>query len=130
MNMCVHRIFVLAILWVSILAAPVFAAERVNEFTGSRSGHTGVFEVESPWLLDWRVTSEFPEALAIDVSLVEAETGVHAGTVLKSRYVNDGVRLFRQGGKFQFKVDSVMAKWTFRIEQLTEEEAALYTPVR
>ena len=128
--MCAHRIFVLAILWVSILAAPAFTAERIKEFTGTRSGHTGVFEVESPWLLDWRVTSEFPESLAIDVSLVEADTGVHEGTVLKSRYVNYGVRLFRRAGKFQFKVDSTMAKWTFRIEQLTEEEAALYTPVR
>lgn len=112
------------------LNAPVYGKEVVEEFSGTRSGHTGVFEVKAPWLLDWRLNGEFPQSLAIDVSLIEADTGVHVGVVLKSRYVSNGVRLFDQGGRFQFKIDATMARWMLRVEQLTDEEAALYTPVR
>jgi len=89
-----------------------------------------VFEVEAPWLLDWRLTGDFPGTLAIDVSLVEANTGVHLGKVLKSRYISNGVRLFNEGGRYQFKIDATLARWTLRVEQLTDEEAELYTPVR
>lgn len=111
-------------------SAPVHAKEVVKEFTGTRSGHTGAFEVKAPWLLEWRLNSEFPQSLAIDVSLIEADTGIHVGVVLKSRWVSNGVRLFNQSGRFQFKVDATMARWMLRVEQLTDEEAALYTPVR
>ncbi len=110
--------------------ALAFGKEVVEEFTGTSSGHTGVFEVEAPWLLDWRVTGDYPGTLAIDVSLVEANTGVHVGAVLKTRYISNGVRLFHEGGKFQFKVDATMARWTLRVEQLTDEEAEQYKPVR
>ena len=109
---------------------PVHSKELVKEFTGTRSGHTGVFKVEAPWLLDWRLAGDFPGTLAIDVSLVEANTGVHVGKVLKSRYISDGVRLFNEGGRYQFKIDATLARWTLRVEQLTDEEAELYTPVR
>ena len=115
---------------ISAFGAPAYGKELVKEFTGTRSTHTAVFGVQAPWLLDWRLTGDFPATLAIDVSLVEARTGVHLGAVLKSRYVSNGVRLFNRSGKFQFKVDSTLAKWTLRVEQLTEEEAALYSPVR
>ena len=118
------------VLLLSSFATDVDASEVIQEFSGTRSGHTREFEVEAPWLLDWRVTGEFPAALAIDVSLVDANTGVHVGAVLKSRYISDGVRLFNQGGRFQFKIDATMARWTLRVEQLSDEEAALYTPAR
>ncbi len=110
--------------------APLHGKELVKEFTGTRSGHTDVFKVKAPWLLDWRVNSDFSASPAIDVSLVEANTGVHVGNVLKTRYVSNGVRLFDQGGRFQFKIDATMARWTLRVEQLTEKEAELYTPRR
>jgi hypothetical protein len=64
----------------------------------------------------------------IDVSLVEAQTGVYSGYVLKTKYPGNGVRLFNQSGRFRLDVNSSMVNWTFKIEQLTEEEAKLYTP--
>ena len=128
--MNISRNLAVLCLMFAAINAPVHGREIIKEFKGTRSGHTGVFEVEAPWLLDWMVNGDFPEMLAIDVSLVEASTGVHVGAVLKSRYVSNGVRLFHEGGKFQFKVDATMARWTLRVEQLTDEEAALYTPVR
>ncbi|MEJ2534764.1 MAG: hypothetical protein P8008_04695, partial [Gammaproteobacteria bacterium] len=36
----------------------VCAAETVAEFSGSSSRTTAEFEVEAPWLLDWRVSSD------------------------------------------------------------------------
>jgi hypothetical protein len=126
------KIGILILLWLTAggFLVPAQAKELVREFNGTRSGHTAAFEVEAPWLLDWRLRGDFPGMLAIDVSLVEANTGAHMGGVLKSKYVSDGVRLFNQGGRFQFKVDSTLARWTLKVEQLTEEEAELYTPKR
>ena len=33
-----------------------------------------------------------------------------------------------QGGRYRFKVDAVLANWTVKVIQLSEEEARLYTP--
>jgi hypothetical protein len=104
------------------------AKELIREFKGTQSTTTAEFEVKAPWILDWRVSGEWSRALAVEASLVEAGTGVHQGSVIKTKYVGDGVRLFDQGGHFQFQVDSTMANWTLRVEQLTREEAELYTP--
>ena len=40
----------------------------------------------------------------------------------------NGVKLFRTAGLYQLRISSTLARWTVRIEQLTPEEAELYTP--
>ena len=45
------------------------SAELIGKFTGSGSGETAEFEVQAPWLLDWRVNSDYPQMLGIEVSL-------------------------------------------------------------
>lgn len=105
------------------------AGEVVDRFSGSGSGETAEFEVEAPWLLDWMVNGDYPQMLAIEVSLIDAKTGTHAGYVLKTKSIGNGVRLFDQGGRYRLKIDSAMSRWNFKIEQLSREEAALYTPV-
>lgn len=89
---------------------------------------TAEFDVDAPWILDWRVTGEYSRDMAVDVSLVEAGTNVHQGNVLKARDPGNGVRLFLEGGQFFFRVDSTLASWTLSVKQLTREEAELYTP--
>ena len=106
----------------------VWASSLVKKFSGTRSTTTMEFEVESPWVLDWRVNGDYPSMLGIDVSLIQAGTGAYSGYVLKTKYPGNGVRLIRESGRFQLQVSSSMANWTFKILQLTEEEAALYTP--
>jgi hypothetical protein len=103
--------------------------ELVRKFTGDRSAETAEFEVEAPWLLDWRLNGEYPKSVGIEVSLIEANTGRHAGYVLKTKYPGNGVRLFNEGGRYRFKVDSTLANWILKVEQLSREEAALYSPV-
>ena len=113
----------------AILApSSLWAGEVVDVFTGERSKQTGEFEVKAPWILDWRVTGEYAREMAVDVSLVQAGTYVHEGNVLKTKNPGNGVRLFMEGGRFFFRVDSTLAGWTLRVEQLTPEEAELYTP--
>ena len=104
------------------------ASEVVREFKGSRSLDTAEFEVEAPWVHEWRVSSEFANALALDVALIEAGTGIHQGNVLKTKNTGNGARLFDQSGRFFFRVNSTMANWMLRIEQLTPAEAEDYTP--
>ena len=111
-----------------LASLPALSGDLVREFRGSRSMDTAEFEVKAPWVLEWRVSSEFANALAVDVALVEAGTGVHQGNVLKTKNTGNGARLFDQPGRFYFRVSSTMAKWTLRVEQLTPEEAEGYTP--
>jgi len=104
------------------------AAELVREFSGSRSTETADFEVKAPWLIDWRVNSDFPSAMGIAVTLAYAVTGYHAGNVFKTKSPGDGLRLIEESGRFKFKVDSAITNWTIKVIQLTPEEAKQYTP--
>ncbi|NIM68868.1 MAG: hypothetical protein GTN86_01945 [Xanthomonadales bacterium] len=118
----------LALVLAVTLSLSAHGAELVREFKGSRSMTTAEFEVAAPWILEWRVTGDFPMHLAVDVALLYAGTGVHVGNVLKTKQTGNGVKLFEQGGRFTFLVNASMASWTLRVEQLTRQEAAQYTP--
>jgi hypothetical protein len=107
----------------------VRSEELVRKFTGSGSGDTAEFEVTAPWLLDWRVNSDYPQMLGVEVSLVDAKLGTHEGYVLKTKHAGNGVRLFDKGGRYYLRVDATMANWIFKIQQLTKAEAELYTPM-
>lgn len=112
----------------ALASLPVAGSELVREFKGSHSKDTAEFEVKAPWLLEWRVSGDFVGSLAVDVALIEAGTGVHQGNVLKTKNTGNGARLFDQGGSYYFRVSSTIAEWSLRVEQLTPEEAAAYSP--
>jgi hypothetical protein len=124
------RLFSLLVVAVFIIAATsAQGKELVKKFTGSRSTETVEFEVRAPWLLDWWVNGEYPQAVGLEVSLVDARTGQHAGYLLKTKQPGNGLRLFDQSGTFRLKVDATMANWILKVEQLTRKEAEQYTPV-
>ncbi len=125
-----QRLFSLLVLAAFITTATAaHGKELVRKFTGSRSTETIDFEVRSPWLLDWWVNGEYPQMLGLEVSLIDASTGQHAGYVLKTKHQGSGVRLFNQSGRFRLKIDATMSNWIMKVEQLTRQEAELYTPV-
>jgi len=125
-----QRLFSLFILAVVLTAAsPAHGKELVQKFTGSRSTDTVEFEVRAPWLLDWWVNGDYPQMLGLEVSLIDAKTGQHAGYALKTRHPGNGVRLFDQSGVYRLKIDATMANWILKVEQLTRNEAEQYTPV-
>ena len=95
---------------------PARAGELVREFSGDRSKESAEFEVAAPWLIDWRVNSDFPQSMGVSVVLVNA-SGAYEGLVVKTKAPGNGVRLMQEGGRFSFKVDATVAYWTLRVEQ-------------
>ena len=89
-----------------------------------------MFTVQSPWLLDWRLDGDYDTLVALDITLVEARTGRHVGRVLHTKYKGNGVKLFKKGGSYQLRISSTFARWRLKIQQITDEEAKLYTPRR
>ena len=117
-------------LLLALTVTTVEATEIVREFTGTSATMTVPFTVQSPWIIDWRLDGDFEQLVALDVTLVEAKTGRHVGRVLHTKVKGNGVKLFRQGGTYQLRISSSLARWRIRVEQLTEEEAERYTPKR
>ena len=104
------------------------AEELVKQFSGSRSTNTTEFEVEAPWIVDWRTNGDYPGQMAVEVHLLNAATGKYEGKITTTKYVDNGVRLFTEGGIYRFQVTSNLARWTLRVEQLTRKEAETYLP--
>ncbi len=127
-----QRIFrgIAILLLLAAMATTASAKQLVKEFRGSGNTTTAAFQVEGPWILDWRLDGDYDTLVALDVTLIDARNGRHIGRVLHTKYKGNGVQLFEEGGRFQFRVSSTLARWTFRVEQLTREEAAEYTPRR
>ena len=124
---------IIALTLLATASAVVTASELVREFKGSGNSTTAAFSVESPWILDWRLDSDYDYRVALDIVLIDAVTGqfvggIKSGTRNNVTYRSNGVRLFHTGGRYKLRISSSMARWTLKIEQLTEEEAELYTP--
>lgn len=104
--------------------------ELIMEFKGSGSKATAAFEVKAPWIVDWRVYGDYPGQMAVNVELVSSPLGEYLGKIVTTKYVDNGVRLFHEGGRYRFQVNATLADWTLRVEQLTREEAEAYKPKR
>ena len=111
-----------------LVVGSVHSAQLVREFRGTNNSTTPSFTVEAPWILDWRLDGDYDQLVALEVTLVEAKTGRHVGQVLHTKRKGNGVRLFNQGGTYQLRVSGSLARWTLKVQQLTPEEAELYTP--
>jgi len=121
----------LSLVMMLVLATSLVSAKQtVKEFSGTGNTTTAIFTVQSPWLLDWRLDGDYDGLVALDISLMEGRSGRHMGRVLHTKYRGNGVKLFREAGTYQLRVSSTLARWRIRIEQLTDEEAELYTPRR
>ena len=112
-----------------MLTAPVADAKtRVAEFTGTGNATTAIFRVESPWIIDWRLDGDYEQLMGLEITLIEARTSRHVGRVVYIKHRGNGVKLFHQPGLYQLRISSTLARWSVKIEQLTREEAELYTP--
>ncbi len=112
----------------TLFVGSVQGAQLVREFRGTDNSTTPAFTVQAPWVLDWRLDGDYDQLVALEVTLVEAKTGRHVGQVVHTKRKGNGVRLFKQGGTYQLRVSGSLARWTLKIQQLTPEEAELYTP--
>lgn len=104
------------------------AEELVREFKGTESTITSTFDVDGPWLLDWRVNSDYSRFMAVDIILLDGQTGFQVGRVKHKKEPDNGLRLFKTGGRYKVRVDSSHTRWQVKIIQITEAEAESYTP--
>lgn len=116
------------ILLLALTATRAGAETTVKEFSGTKSQTTPMFTVEAPWVLDWRLDADYDQLVALDITLLEGRNGRHVGRVLHTKYKGNGVKLFEEGGTYQLRISATLARYRIRIQQLTEDEAALYTP--
>lgn len=104
----------------------------IVELNGSGNRTTATFIVAAPWILDWRINSEFDKMVSFDLDLLDGNTGVLKGSVVVRKSLGpgreDGVRLFNQGGKFRFRVNGSLVQWYLKVKQLTPAEAEKYKP--
>lgn len=125
MKRFLNRWVVLALL--CCFAGTASSKELIQEFKGSDSKTTTEFEVKAPWIVDWRTYGDYPGQMAVEINLL-SPTGEYLGKIARTKYVDNGVRLFDEGGHYLLQVNSSFASWTLRVEQLTQEEAKNYKP--
>ena len=118
----------LVLLMTMAMATLANAEQIVREFHGTGNTVTPEFEVEGPWLLDWRLNGEYVNMLAIDIMLLNGRTGRLEGQILHTKRPGNGVKLFHNSGRFKLQIDSTLAKWDLKVIQITAAEAELYTP--
>jgi len=106
---------------------PADAKTRVAEFKGTGNTTTAIFRVDSPWVLDWRLDGDYEQLMGLEITLIEAKTSRHVGRVLYTKIRGNGVKLFHTAGLYQLRVSSTLSRWNVKIDQLTREEAELYT---
>ena len=104
------------------------AEELIAEFKGSGNRTTAEFRVEGPWIIDWRINSDYNKMVSFDLDLVDGQTGVLQGVVVRSKALGDGVRMFNTSGRYRLRINGSFVRWHLKIKQLTPDEAALYTP--
>jgi hypothetical protein len=119
-----------AVLTFCFIAANAQSQQLVAEFRGSSNTTTTEFEVQAPWILDWRVTGNYSQSVGFELMLLDGKTRMHKGTVLLLKRTGNGVKLFNESGTFRFRISSGLANWHLKVEEISEEEAKLYTPKR
>ena len=120
----------------SLTLLPQWAsAERmIAEYQGSGNRTTQEFVVNGPWILDWRINSDYNNMVSFDLDLVDGPTGVLEGNILMAKGLGDGlrrngVRLFNTSGRYRFRINASLIRWHLKVKELTEEEAKQYTPI-
>jgi len=131
-----NRKLLTACLLAALTALPsVASAERiVAEYQGSDSRTTQEFTVKGPWILDWRINSDYNNMVSFDLDLVDGPSGVLQGSVLVAKGLGDGVkrngvRLFNTSGRYRFRINASFIRWHLKVKELTKEEAEQYTPI-
>ncbi len=117
-----------AALMLVLSAMSASAEELIVEFKGSGNRTTAEFNVRGPWILDWRINSDYTHMLSFDLDLVDGRTGVLKGSILRTKSLGNGVRLFNHSGSYRFRINGSFIDWHLKVKQLTPAEAELYKP--
>lgn len=116
--------------WLLMIAfgATAHAENTVVEFKGSGNKTTAEFTVDAPWILDWRINSDYNKMISFDLDLVDGTTGILIGNIKSAKSLGNGVSLFNTRGKYRFRINASFVRWHLKVKELTADEAELYTP--
>jgi len=120
------RLAACAVLGLSLNIAS--AEELIVDLQGTGNQTTAEFTVKAPWILDWRINSDYNKMVSFDLDLVDGPTGVLEGNILRAKALGNGVRMFNTSGRYRFRVNASFIRWHLKVKELTAEEAKLYTP--
>ncbi len=95
----------LTLLAVCCIASTVQSQGVVVEFQGTANTTTREFEVQGPWLLNWRITGNY-RSVGFELMLLDGKTRMHKGVILRTRRTGNGVKLFQESGSFRFRISS------------------------
>ncbi len=126
MNHVLKKIAVCMVIGLSLNVAG--ARNMAAEFQGSGNQTTDEFTVKAPWILDWRINSDYNKMVSFDLDLVDGTSGVLEGNILRAKALGNGVRMFNTSGKYRFRINASFIRWHLKVIELTAEEAELYTP--
>jgi len=101
----------------------------VVELKGTGNQTTREFIVRAPWVLDWRLNSDYNKMISFDLDLIDGNSGVLIGNIKSAKTLGNGVRLFDKGGTYRFRVHGSFIRWHLKVIQLTPAEAERYTPL-
>ena len=110
------------------LAAGAGAETMVAEFQGTGNRTSTEFRVKAPWIIDWRINSDYNKMVSFDLDLVDGQTGMLQGVVVRAKALGDGVRMFNTSGRYRLRINASFVRWHLKIIELTPEEAERYTP--
>ena len=76
-----HRIFrgLATLLIVIVMATTASAKQLVKEFRGTGNTTTAAFQVEGPWILDWRLDGDYDTRFRIAADAVDLLLGKPSG---------------------------------------------------
>ncbi len=126
--MTIRVIRTLVLLALCCIGVSVQSQGVIVEFQGSNNTTTREFEVQAPWIMNWRVTGNYTNSVGFELMLLDGKTRVHKGVILRLRRTGNGVKLFNESGSYRFRISSGLANWHLKVEEISEEEAKLYTP--
>ena len=118
----------LTALFLVAISIAASAEEMIAEFQGTGNRTTAEFVVDAPWILDWRINSDYNKMVSFDLDLVDGQTGMLQGVVVRSKALGNGVRMFNTSGRYRFRINGSFIRWHLKVKELTAEEAKRYTP--
>ena len=126
--MRLHIVRLILLIAVASIGVNAQGQQAVAEFSGNNNKTTTEFEVQAPWILSWRVTGSYTGSVGFELMLIDGKTRAHKGVILRLRRTGNGVKLFNESGTFRFRISAGLANYHLKVEEISEEDAKLYTP--
>ena len=126
--MRLRKVWLMLFFGIGFIGVNAQGQQAVVEFSGHSNTTTKEFEVQGPWILNWRLTGDYTGSMGFELVLLDGKTRRHKGVILRTRRIGSGVKLFNEGGTFRFRISAGLANYHLKVEEISKEEARLYTP--